>query len=67
MPRAEEIYSMGFAVPLYGISHETRVFRSGDEVFTVPFDEVSVFQFLGWPVADLEEVRDAAISIERVN
>lgn len=60
--KSQEIFDLGYAVPLYDISTYTRTWRFRDEEFKLPFGSVwpSIeLPGLSFKVAKIEDVRRA--------
>lgn len=60
--KAEEIFSLGYAVPNYDIEKQVRRWRYRDEQYTLPTHAVRLVQLPGvrFYVGHIDEVRKAA-------
>ena len=59
MVKGEDIYSAGFAMPMYDISTEKQHFRWREEEYTLRMGSVQMHPFAGvkFKVAKIEDVR----------
>lgn len=59
--KSADIFAAGYAVPLYDIRHNTRLWRYRDEEYTLPSGAVPLCDLpgLGFHVAKIEDVRSA--------
>lgn len=57
--RPDEMFSAGYAIPIFSREKELRRWRFRDEEFTLPFGAVPVFEYRGWWAAGIDAVRTA--------
>lgn len=58
---SKELFSQGFAVPVYDCWREYGTMRHFDDHYRIRTEDCKTFEYGGWPVMRLEDVKAVAI------